>query len=363
MPCLNEERTVGECVDRAFEVFKNRKVDGEVIVVDNGSTDNSARIAREHGAKVIHEPKRGYGNAYLTGFKNARGEIIVMADSDGTYDLREMPLLLDTFDDSTDLVMGSRLRGKIEDGAMPWLHRYVGNPLLTAILNILFKAHISDAHCGMRAIKKEALEKMNLKTAGMEFASEMVIKAAKNGLRIKEVPVSYHPRVAGEAKLVSVQDGWRHVRFMFLYKHAMLFLTPGTFFFLLGLMFLLFSSPFRYHTAILGSLFTILGFQVITLGVFSKVYAAIHEIDKPDRITALLMRYNVLEYGLLLGSVIFLAGALMGLNILMLWISKGFGELAQIRNAILSSTFAIVGVQMIFAAIFISVLLLEKKEQ
>ncbi len=363
LPCLNEEKTVGECVDKALDVFKNLGIDGEVIVVDNGSRDNSAKVAREHGAVVCFEPRRGYGNAYLKGFEKARGEIIVMADSDGTYDLREMPRFLEALSDDADFVIGTRLRGNIMDGAMPWLHRHVGNPLLTGILNLLFKTNVSDAHCGMRAIKKTALERINLKTAGMEFASEMVVKAAKNGLKIKEVPISYYPRAAGEPKLVSLQDGWRHIRFMFLYKHGLLFLAPGVFFLLLGVLFLFFSGPFRFHTAILGSLFTILGFQVITMGVFSKVYAVIHDIDKPDRITRPLMKYNVLEYGLFLGLLTFLAGGVIGLRILLEWISRGFGELSQVKNAVLSSTLAIIGVQIIFASIFISVLLLEKKEE
>jgi glycosyltransferase involved in cell wall biosynthesis len=363
MPCLNEEETVGTCVRKAVEALEKARVDGEVIVVDNGSNDDSVQIARGNGARVVRETKRGYGNAYLRGFKEARGEIIVMADSDDTYDLREIPKFLDAINDGADLVMGSRLKGDIKDGAMPWLHRYVGNPLLTMTLNFLFKAKISDAHCGMRAFRKEALDKMRLTTAGMEFASEMVIKAAKSGLKIQEVPISYYPRGGGKPKLHSFHDGWRHLRFMFLYKHAMLFLTPGTFFFLLGLIFMIASQPTRYHSIILGSLVTILGFQIITLGLYSKVYAAIHGIDEPDWITRLFMKYVSLEYGMLVGSMVFLVGAIIGIRILRIWVEAGFGELAQIRNAIFSSTFAIIGIQIIFATMFLSVLLLEKKEE
>lgn len=363
MPCLNEEKTVGACVKKARDVFEEKGIEGEVIVVDNGSTDNSVEIAKKHGAKVLHEPEKGYGNAYLRGFEEAKGEIILMADSDDTYDLYELPKFLGAFNDGADFVMGSRLKGEIKKGAMPWLHKHIGNPLLTKTLNLLFKTKLSDAHCGMRAFRKDALKKLNLKTSGMEFASEMILKAKKAGLRIKEVPITYRPRDGGKAKLHSFHDGWRHLRFMLLYKHAMLFLTPGTFIFSAGLAIILLSPPVRYHSMILGSLFAILGFQVITLGLYSKIYAATHGIDKPDRVTRFFLKYNSLEYGILIGSITFLIGGSIGLRIIMAWVKSGFAELFEIRNAVLSSTFAIIGIQMIFSAVFLSVLLLEKREE
>lgn len=361
LPCLNEEATVGKCVDKALKVMEDRGITGEVIVVDNGCTDASAKIAEEHGARVIYEAERGYGNALKKGFAEASGSIIVMADADDTYDLLEMPKFLDGLG-SADFVMGSRLKGDVKKGAMPWLHRHVGNPLLTRLLNLLFRANISDAHCGMRAFKRDVLEMMELKTAGMEFASEMIIKAAKLGIEIKEVPVTYSPRGGGEAKLVSIEDGWRHVRFMFLYKHAMLFLTPGAFFFVLGIL-LIFAVPsLRYHSMILGGFLTILGFQIMALGIYSKIFAAIHEIDRPDGLTRLFLRYNILEYGMLLGLIVFLYGVWIGLGIVNVWIKTGFGGLAEIQGAVIASTLAIVGIQMAFAATFISVLLLGKRE-
>lgn len=362
LPCLNEEATVGICIRKAKEVFEKLGIEGEIIVVDNGSTDNSVEAAKRSGAKVVSEERRGYGNAYLRGFREAAGAIIVMADSDATYDLYEMPKFLEALDDA-DLVIGTRLRGEIKEGAMSWRHRYLGNPLLTKLLNILFRTSISDAHCGMRAFRKEALEKIRPKTAGMEFASEMIIKAAKSGLTIKEVPITYYPRRAGPAKLHSFQDGWRHLRFMLLYKHAMLFLTPGAFLFVTGLFFIILPSPMRYHTMILGSLFTVLGFQTITLGLYSKIYAAIHGIDTADSFTNFFMHYNSLEYGSIIGLLMFLLGGGIGLRILFLWFKSGFAALSEIRNAVLSSTLAILGIQMIFASIFISVLLLERKEE
>ncbi len=361
LPCLNEEATVGTCVDKALQVMKDRNIDGEVIVIDNGSTDASARIAEEHGAKVFYEPKKGYGNALRKGFAEARGSIIFMADADDTYDLREMPKFLEKFD-GAEFIIGTRLKGTVKKGAMPWLHRYVGNPALTWLLNLLFRTKISDAHCGIRAFRRDILKKIDLKTAGMEFASEMIIKASKKGIKIKEVPVTYAPRRGGEAKLVSMQDGWRHVRFMFLYKHAMLFLTPGAFFFVLGILLIFVSPSPRYHSMILGAFLSILGFQIMALGIYSKIFAAIQGIDRPNGLTRVFMQYNFLEYGMVLGLLVFIYGLLIGTRIISYWVISGFGGLAEIQSAVIASTLAIVGIQIAFAAIFISILLLGKKE-
>lgn len=363
LPCLNEEKTVGSCVREALKVFEDNGIEGEVIVVDNGSTDDSTEIARAEGARVVHEPNRGYGSAYLRGFKEARGEVIVMADSDGTYPLHMIPAFIRPLrDEGADFVMGTRLRGEIRDGAMPWLHRHIGNPLLTRTLNLLFGTEISDAHCGMRAFRRDVLSSINPNTRGMEFASEMVIKAARAGLRIEEVPVEYRPRLGSRTKLASFQDGWRHIRFMLLYKNAMLFLTPGFFFLTLGAVFMLFSPSMRYHTMILGSFLSITGFQIISLGLYSKVFSALRGMDKPNRATSWLMHYNSLEYGLILGIGVFVLGAGLGLKIFSGWVASGFAELEQVRGAVISSTLAIVGLQMMFTAIFLSVLLLERKE-
>ncbi len=361
-PCLNEEETVGICIDKAKKVFSDLKIDGEVVVVDNGSTDNSAKIAKEHGARLIEEKKRGYGNAYIRGFKEAKGKTIVMADADNTYDLLEMPKFLDLINEGADFVMGSRLKGEMEPGAMPWLHRYIGNPALTFMLNLFFKAGISDSHCGMRAIKKSALERLDLKMPSMEFASEMFIKAVKNGLSIKEIPITYSKRGGGEAKLKSFEHGWRHVRYMLLYEPTALFLIPGVLSFLVGLVALAVITT-RIHSMVLGSLFTILGFQIITLGVYSKIFAIVRGIERPDGITKFFIRYEALEYEMLLGFLIFLAGAGIGVMVIMSWVTAGFGELSQIRGAIISSTLAIIGIQMIFSAIFSSMLLLDRVEE
>jgi len=217
MPCLNEAETIGSCIQKAKIALKGMKINGEIIIADNGSSDGSPQIARSLGAKVILQPIKGYGNAYIAGIKAAKGRYIIIADSDDTYDLSEMPKFIEKLDEGYDLVMGTRLKGKILPEAMPWLHRHVGNPILTWILNLLFKAGVSDAHCGMRAFRKDAYDKMSLKSGGMEFASEMVIKAAMMKMKIAEVPITYYPR-KGESKLRTFSDGWRHLRFMLSMK-------------------------------------------------------------------------------------------------------------------------------------------------
>ena len=275
IPALDEEGIVGKTVKSIpVDKLKAMGLDTEILIVDNASTDDTANEARNAGARVIHETKRGYGNAYIKGFKEANGDIIVIGDADGTYPWDMIhEFIQPIIKGRVDFVIGSRLKGKIHPKAMPWLHRYVGNPILTFILNWLFGTNISDAHCGMRAFTKEALQKMNLKTPGMEFASEMIIEAAKNKLRITEIPIEYKVRV-GEVKLHSFQDGWRHLRFMILYSSSPLFLIPGSMLFLMGLILigLLLGGPVRLqgnigldiHPMILGNLLVILGFQVIT---------------------------------------------------------------------------------------------------
>jgi len=373
IPALNEEGSVGGTVAAVpKEKLQRLGLETEIIVVDNNSTDNTGKEAKRAGAKVLFEEERGYGKAYLRGLAGASGDVIVVADADGTYPLETIPKFIEPIlEGKADFVIGSRLRGTIEKGAMPWLHRHVGNPVLTFFLNRLFRAGISDAHCGMRAFTGEALERMDLKTPGMEFASEMVIEAARKGLRIAEQPIHYRARKSGEAKVSSFEDGWRHLRFMFLYSPAPIFLGLGSFLtiFGLGLIIALMRGPaiignfgLDIHPMILGNLFVILGIQAVILAVFSRIYAALRGIHPPGRFAGLFMSYNTLEHGILTGLFLFAVGAAIDLNILLKWVTSGFGELAELRGAIFGSTLAAIGVQIVFGAIFVSMLLLERGE-
>ena len=232
IPCLNEAASISRCVHRARDTLGGLGWEGEVIVVDNASDDGSAEQARDAGALVVHEPRRGYGSAYLAGFAAARGDYIVMADADLTYDFADIPRFVSELDGGADLVMGDRMGG-IQPGAMPWLHRYVGNPVLTGVLNLFFRTGVHDAHCGMRAVRREVLPRLDLRTTGMEFASEMIIRAGKERLAIAEIPIHYHPR-EGRSKLSSWRDGWRHLRFLLVHSPTWLFIVPGALMALLG---------------------------------------------------------------------------------------------------------------------------------
>jgi glycosyltransferase involved in cell wall biosynthesis len=361
LPTKDEEEAIAITLPRIKEVLDELALPYEIIVVDK-STDRTPEIAKRLGAVVIKQKGKGYGDAYLTGFKHARGEFIVMMDPDGSYDPNDIPNILDPLlKGRADFVMGTRLKGKIDKGAMPWLHRYIGNPLLTKILNTLFKAGISDAHCGMRAIKKSALETLPLKCKGMEFASEMVIEAVKKNLRIVEAPIHYHPRV-GDSKLSSFKDGWRHLRLMLLYSPSYLFLLPGVIFIILGVFLLgytYFINPERVHTMILGSALTLLGVQILSFGVSARVYAVKEGLDEPTKLTKFFMRYSILEDGLLIGGIMFIAGILLGVNIFIQWRSSGYGALFKVREAILVLTLMVVGLQIIFSAFFVSIYFLK----
>lgn len=367
LPCLNEEQAVGAVVDRAWAGIAASGRAGEVVVVDNGSVDNSAEIAREHGARVVLEPRPGYGSAYLAGLAAARGEAIVMADADGSYDVGELRRFVDALEAGHDLVLGSRLRGTIHRGAMPWAHRWIGNPVLTALLNRLFRAHVSDALCGLRAVRRSALLRLELQAIGMEFASEMIVKAAKRGLSIAEIPIDYYPRT-GESKLNSFRDGWRYLRFMLVHSPTYLFLLPGSIVLLAGLVLLLplvagpvevFGRVWHVHTMIAGSTATILGAQIIQLGLFARTYAVLYLGDREPRFERLWLRIR-LEHGLLLGGVLVAAGSVLLLAIFVHWAASGFGELGAVHPSLFGMTLLALGAQTIFGSFFLSILGLRK---
>jgi glycosyltransferase involved in cell wall biosynthesis len=369
IPCLNEAETIATCIRKARRAMERDGLRGEVIVVDNGSSDHSDLIAAEEGARVINETRRGYGNAYLAGFAAARGRSIVMADGDNTYDFDLVGQFVKPLEAGADLVMGSRMKGTIHKGAMPALHRYVGNPILTGILNLMYGSGVSDAHCGMRAFRREALERLDLRMPGMEFASEMVIRASKAGLRIEEIPIEYHPRL-GESKLNSFRDGWRHLRFLLVHSPTHLFLVPGVTLLALGLLGMLavlvnlsfFGRAWDLHAMIAASMATIAGAQVVGLGLGARAYG-VHHLGERDPLLERLEGRWRLEHGLLLGGAIFLAGFVIAAAVLITWINRGFGALGEERLAILSLTLIVVGMQVVFTSFLLSIIGLRRRSE
>lgn len=370
IPCLNEEAAVGGVVAQAWEGIERSGRSGEVIVVDNGSTDDSARVAEAAGATVVFEPRRGYGRAYLTGLANARGDYIVMTDADGTYPVAELGSFVDELERGRDLVLGSRFEGRIHEGAMPWSNRWIGNPALTGLLNRLFDIRVSDAHCGMRALRRSALPLLDLHSTGMEFASEMVFKASRRGLNLGEIPIDYYERT-GESKLSRFGDAWRHVRFMLLYSPSWLYFVPGGALLLLGLagMLVLASGPvdvlgrtWQIHTMLAFVALTLIGAQVVQLGLFARTYAMTHFGEHDPLLDRLRGRVH-LEHGLVLGLVLVLAGAGVLLGIFARWAHAGFGALGDEYPTALGVTLFGLGIQTIFGSFFIGLLTLRSRRE
>ena len=361
IPCLNEEENIEACVRTALEVLQREGIPGEVVVADNGSEDRSAELATAAGARVISEPRRGYGSAYMAGFAAARGKYIVMGDADLTYDFNEIPNFVTQLDDGADLVMGDRM-DNIQPGAMPWLHRYVGNPILSGFLNVLYRTGVRDAHCGMRAIRRSSLPVLDLQTPGMEFASEMVIRAAKRGLDIRQFPIEYHPR-GGESKLSTWSDGWRHLRFLLVNSPTHLFLIPGLTMLVLGGLALLTSvaqlnvigRSWGIHAEIAGSLFVIIGTQVIALGLCAHAYGSYFMGEKDAWFDRMRERFR-LEDGLILGGSVLAVGFVIALVIVIQWIDRGFGALSEERLAIFAATLLICGIQVVFSSFLLSII-------
>jgi len=366
IPCLNEAANIEECVTRSLTVMAEHGIAGEVVVADNNSTDGSGDIARAAGARVVHETRQGYGSAYLAGFGAARGRYIVMADADLTYDFSEIPRFVEKLDDGAQLVMGDRM-DNIHPGAMPWLHRYVGNPVLTGILNGFFRTGVSDAHCGMRGFRRDILPILDLRTTGMEFASEMVIRASKEKLDIREFPIEYHPR-GGESKLSSFRDGWRHLRFLLVHSPTHLFVIPGAILTVLGLLVALtvvsqvnvFGRAWDIHSMVAGALLMIVGAQVLGLGLCAHAYGTYFMGEKDPWFDRMRARFR-LEHGLLLGGAILLVGLGICVGILVTWIDRGFGALSEARLAVLAATLVIVGLQVFFSSFLLSILGLRRR--
>jgi len=361
IPCLNEAENIEQCVTAAWAALARAGIDGEVIVADNGSEDGSAELAQGAGAHVVHEARRGYGSAYIAGFRAARGEYILMADADLTYDFEEIPSFLGELERGADMVIGDRMQN-IHPGAMPWHHRYIGNPLLSGLLNLLFHTGVRDAHCGMRAFRRDRLELLQLRTTGMEFASEMVVRAAKEQLDIREVAIEYHPR-GGESKLSSFRDGWRHLRFLLLHSPNHLFILPGALMAVLGALFSLtvlahlplLEREWNLHTLIGGSLLLIVGAQLVGLGLCAHAYATYFMGERDAWFDRARERLR-LEHGLLLGTAVALVGLAVMAVIVVDWIGRGLGSLSQERAAIFAATLLVLGIQIVFTSFLLSIL-------
>jgi glycosyltransferase involved in cell wall biosynthesis len=360
IPCLNEAETIAECVSRARTVLAKSSYDGEVLVVDNGSTDGSGDLARAAGAVVVDEPRRGYGSAYLAGLAAARGDYIVMIDADLTYDFDEIPRFVHELEDGAQFVVGNRMQN-IKPGAMPLLSRF-GNPLLSGFLNVLHRTNVRDAHCGMRALRREVLPALNLRTVGMEFASEMVIRATRERLDVREVPITLHPRV-GESKLSPFRDGWRHLRVILVYNPTFLFLVPGAIMFFAGSIITLlvfvqvpvFGRSLFVHSLIFGCLLILIGVQALGLGLSARAFG-VYFISEQDHLFQRLRGKVRLEHGLALALLVLVVGlALIGV-VVGKWAARGFGTLQEERLAILAATVIAVGAQIFFTSFLVSII-------
>jgi glycosyltransferase involved in cell wall biosynthesis len=365
IPCLNEAENIKDCVSAAYEVLYESGIAGEVIVVDNGSDDGSGEVARRAGATVIDEPRRGYGSAYLAGFAASSGDYVVMIDADLTYDFAEIPRFVALLEAGAELVMGNRMQ-HVQPGAMSTMSR-IGNPILSGFLNLLFRTPVGDAHCGMRAFRRDALPVLALQATGMELASEMVIRAARARLDVRELPIALHPR-GGESKLSPLRDGWRHLRLMLVYNPSFLFMLPGAISgafgtLLMALVFAhvsLFGHTFLVHTLIGGSLLVVVGSQLVGFGLCGRSYA-VHQFGDSDPWLDRYFRRIRLEHGLLFGLALLGGGVVIVGLIVARWIDSGLGSLAEERAAILGATLVIVGVQIFFTSFMLSLIGLRRR--
>ena len=360
IPCLNEAETIAECVAQARRALDENGFLGEVVVVDNGSTDGSGDLARAAGAKVVEELRRGYGSAYLAGLAVAQGDYIVMVDADLTYDFGEIPKFVRELENGAQVVIGNRMHD-IKPGAMPLLSR-VGNPLLSGFLNVLHRTNVHDAHCGMRALRRDVVPVLNLRTVGMEFASEMVIRATREHLDVREVPIALHPRV-GTSKLSPVRDGWRHLRLILVYNPTFLFIVPGLVMLAIGsiitlLVFLevpVFGRNLLVHSLIFGCLLILIGVQAIGLGLCARAFG-VYFIGEQDELFQRLRSRLRLEHGLALALLVLTVGlALIGV-VIGKWAASGFGTLREERLAILAFTVIAVGAQVFFTSFLVSII-------
>lgn len=375
MPCLNESLTVGKCVRSAVEALHSAGIAGEVIVADNGSTDGSQQLAEAAGARVVPVAAKGYGNALIGGIAAARGVYVLMADADDSYDLAHLPRFLEQLRAGQELVMGNRFRGGIKPGAMPPLHRYLGNPVLTGLGRLFFKSPCGDFHCGIRAFRRDSFLKMDIRSTGMEFASEMVVKASLLGMRVSEAPTTLKPDGRERRPhLRTWRDGWRHLRFLLMYSPRWLFLYPGMAMIIVGLAGCAWLLPgakmvgsvrFDVHTLLYALMAVLLGFQLVAFGVFTKVFAISEGLLPDDPRFKKASRYITLETGLVTGVLLVMLGLGGSIFAVSGWAKGGFGSLnpEHTLRVVMPSVFALtLGVQVVFNSFFLSILALSRRK-
>jgi glycosyltransferase involved in cell wall biosynthesis len=374
LPCLNEAETLAVCIRKAKASIAGLGIDGEVVIADNGSTDGSQDIARAEGARVVDVPIRGYGAALTAGIADAKGEFVIMGDADDSYDLSNLGPFVEALRGGADLVMGNRFAGGIEPGAMPALHRYLGNPVLTAVGRILFRSPVKDFHCGLRGFRRDAILELDLRTTGMEFASEMVVKATLNKLNIVEVPTTLSPDGRSRAPhLRTWRDGWRHLRFLLLYSPRWLFLYPGIVLFLVGLVLgaVLLTGPIQIgeHALDVSALVyamaaVLIGFQAILFAAFSRAFVANEGLMPPSPGMQKAFKVLNLERGLIIGLLLLIVGIGLAIYGFIHWGSSDFGALDArdaIRLAVPAATLSVLGFETIMGSFFLSVLGLSRR--
>lgn len=377
MPCLNEAETLEICITKAKDWIIRAKVEGEVLISDNGSTDGSQGIARSLGARVIDAPEKGYGAALIYGILNAKGRFVIMGDSDDSYDFSSLSLFLERLRQGDDLVMGNRFKGGIGKGAMPFIHRYLGNPVLSTVGRLFFKTNIRDFHCGLRGFKQDIVTRLHLQTLGMEFASEMIVKASLFNLKISEVPATLAKDGRSRPPhLRTWRDGWRHLRFLLLHSPKWLFSIPGLTLFFLGILLMLLTifRPFEIakgiyfdtNTLIFASVFIITGFSCIMLGLFTRTYATEEGFLPKSKLDNKLEYIFTIELGAIIGIFILLCGIAGSLYSLYIWKQAKFGRLDYqeiLRIVIPSTTCILLGTQLLFSSFFIGILKIRRKPQ
>ncbi len=369
MPCLNEAETLAFCVRQAVAALRDNYIPGEVVVADNGSTDGSQQIAADEGARVVHVPIQGYGAALLAGIEAARGQYVLMADADASYDFGQLPRFLAKLEGGSDLVMGNRFRGEIKPGAMPSLHKYLGNPVLSFIGRLFFGIPVRDFHCGIRAFRRDAILDLNLRTTGMEFASEMVVKSSLAGLRLAEVPATLAPDGRSRPPhLRTWRDGWRHLRFLLLYSPRWLFFYPGIFSFFAGILLSVWLLPgpqtigrwtFDVDTLTYSLGLVLIGAHISLFAVSARVFGTQEGFLPPNPKFERIFNYINLEVGLLFGATLLLLGFAILAYALHIWRGTGFGDLSpqrMLRLTLPSATFFMLGVEAIFGSFFLSLL-------